>query len=320
MANWKMRSVVLASLFMFLSPDCIPQALPPEVEQALHQVNVLEIDSRDALSIIWDLRDNPDLADIIVLDNIYGSYLATPQVEILKNWVMEGHSLWLRFFQDEYLMSLFGLIGHTKSGGKYFPSKCLGEPASVHPVLTDVELVRLGCFWMGCHLMYFTAGYDAVLLSCAEKPTAVLKRYGRGWILACPEIDTERYDGMRFCVNLQEFLAGYPVPGSVMTGMLYPPEPLERYDMVMFKNGDVRSGRVLTEHFTIEAPYGTFTLNVDYIAKVELADGTDHVFLWMGDRISGILKTPELVFELAVEGEMVTLDMDDLKEIIFARR
>lgn len=316
MKSWVSAAVlILVGVLAFLTLGQA-QTLPPEVENALHPITVLRLESQEETKSIWNLRENPDLAGIIVLD-VERRYLSTPQIEILKNWVFSGHSLRLVSKEGrESLLEAFGFSSQRMSHGTF---RCLTTAASTHPVLTDVAQVKLTTRYPAHELLAVTGGFETPLLSCGGKPVAVLSSWGSGYILVCPGIRTEEYDGMRFWVNAKEFLSGYPVPGSVMVGGLYPSSPTGQFDTITFRNGDVRSGTVMTNSFAVDTRYGGFTIQTQEIARIEFGENVDVIYLWMGDRISGSIQNRTIAVELAVGGN-VTFEVREVKSIVFRQQ
>ena len=70
-------------------------AIDPQLKGKYHSdIKVLEIDKGN-VDKIWELRENPELADIII-NKAERSYYESPQVEILDKWVQNGGCLWLK--------------------------------------------------------------------------------------------------------------------------------------------------------------------------------------------------------------------------------
>lgn len=94
----------------------------PKFKNKAHNVKVLKIRWGEDADSIWDLRSNPKLADIIILD-LAARHLESTQIDILDNWVQEGGCLWLKeplpIGQKWEFLHTFGLYEHSSERNIY---------------------------------------------------------------------------------------------------------------------------------------------------------------------------------------------------------
>lgn len=98
--------------------------------------------------------------------------------------------------------------------------------------------------------------------------------------------------------------------------------PAQQEDRLVTFEGDVVSGRLVDSEFTIRTAYGTLTLDRELINEV-MVDREAEIMqqvakLKNGDVISGFLE-PTQVRMMISGGQVVTLDVDQLSRIRFAR-
>ncbi|MFH1039216.1 MAG: hypothetical protein V1789_11180 [PVC group bacterium] len=115
---------------------------------------------------------------------------------------------------------------------------------------------------------------------------------------------------------------GLPAGGEASAGIpLIVPPPLVEDRFITFE-GDIISGELLDPRFKIRTAYGTLIIDRDLISEV-LIDREAEVLqqvvkLKNGDIISGFLEPPQIKMLVSAD-QMVTLDVDQLSRIRFAR-
>lgn len=100
------------------------------------------------------------------------------------------------------------------------------------------------------------------------------------------------------------------------------PQPAARADAdtVSLRNGDVLSGSILSEAFTVAASYGTLTFTQEQLASITIEDAagrTDQFVLKVGDRVSGVLQNATIEMTLT-SGATITLEKGSIASITFA--
>jgi len=214
----KIMGVATACVFMGIvfSSGVWATALPPEVMSSLKEVKILEV-TEDNVDVIWDLRPNqdPDRADIVDLRLDYQD-ISTELSLVLQEWVSSGKGVILyqsnvdRFFPEIE-------ISTTRIRRSYIVKAIEGS----HPVVTgvkEVEFVTCDCYPVTGELQFphipilETEGGEVVAIaSSCGKGRVVILLNANDWEGA-PWGETE-YDSQRFEINVQQWLAGAPVPG-----------------------------------------------------------------------------------------------------------
>ncbi len=92
-------------------------------------------------------------------------------------------------------------------------------------------------------------------------------------------------------------------------------------DTVELKNGDILTGTLLDNTFTLSTPYSLVTLKKEQIAAIKLhskAQNEDVVELNVGGTISGTIEERTLSFKL-ISGETISLDKEKCRKIILRK-
>jgi len=324
------RAIITICIFtgIILSNCAWGTALPPEVMSSLKEVKILEI-TKDNIDVIWDLRpaQHSDSADVVDLKVIYKD-ISNEHTMVLQDWVKRGKGIILyspnvkRFFPDINTKFYNGLGTISQS------------IEDNHPVVIGIKEVR-----------FKESSYSAIetelqplcvpiLKIKDEKIIAVACSYGRGRVIIftngkvesksqtwenSPLVITEDYDNERFKINVEQWLAGAPVP-SVITKY-----PMMR-DTIFLKNGDILSGDILNEQFTVVNPYGTQIYCISDLVQIIFEEikeqrPTDiaRVILRIGDRISGVVQEEQINIML-VSGEEIAIEKEKITHIIFESR
>jgi hypothetical protein len=196
-------------------------ALPPEIINAVKPSKVLEI-SKSNIKDILRLRSKANLPNYVKL------YLEKDDLNIeLKGIILEyvnaGHGL--EISGPGFASYLFPFLGVE---GKTVP--CAGEfeanQATYHPILTDVKKVELacGCSSSAADFIFNNPDVFPLLKDKNGACAAIAFKYGIGRVVAfgrplkcIPDIKNSgdaRYDTYRFAINIDQWLSGFPVPGT----------------------------------------------------------------------------------------------------------
>ncbi len=88
-------------------------------------------------------------------------------------------------------------------------------------------------------------------------------------------------------------------------------------DLVVLKNGDKLSGKILNDQFKIKTSYGEFSFKKKDVKRLELEGGgtnVDLVILKSGDRLSGSIYDKVIELKLS-SGAQVSIDMSRVKSV-----
>jgi len=213
----KIMGVATACVFMgivFLS-GAWATALPPEVMSSLKEVKILEV-TEDNVDVIWDLRPNqdPDRADIVDLRLDYRD-ISTELSLVLQEWVSSGKGVILyqsnvdRFFPEIEIS--------TSSIGRDLVAKAI---EGSHPVVTGVKEVEFGKRYYHPVTGELQSPHIPILETKRGEVVAIASCCGKGRVVILLNADDWRfapwggaeYDNQRFEINVQQWLAGAPVP------------------------------------------------------------------------------------------------------------
>ena len=90
------------------------------------------------------------------------------------------------------------------------------------------------------------------------------------------------------------------------------------YDTVELENGDIATGTVLNDAFTVTTPYTNMTCEKDKIFEITISpESNDHdvIALKAGGLLEGTIEEPALSFKL-VSGKIISLETRKCKKII----
>ncbi len=196
-------------------------ALPPEIIKVVKPSKVMEI-SKSNIKDILRLRSKTNLPNYVKL-YLEKDDLNSELKGIIHEYVYAGHGL--EISGPGFASYLFPFLGGE---GKTVP--CAGEfeanQATYHPILTDVKKVELAC---GCSASnaYFICNNPDVFPLLKDKNgacAAIAFKYGIGRVIAfdrplkcIPDIkhsSDAKYDTYRFAINIDQWLSGFPVPGT----------------------------------------------------------------------------------------------------------
>ena len=118
----------------------------------------------------------------------------------------------------------------------------------------------------------------------------------------------------------QAFIGVIFDPDAVAPGEAVAPAARADVDSVTLRNGDMLSGSILTDEFTVQASYGTLTFTSEQLTSIRIEDAagkTDQFVLKVGDRVSGVLQNTTLEMTLTT-GATITLEKGNIASITFA--
>ncbi len=222
-----MKRILVAITLVF---GGVVLALPPEVQKAIRPTNPLTIreGNRDD---IWSLRPGPKQLNpgYVILDVRY-EMLQSDMIKVLQEYVRSGHGVLItRLYGCHQMFS--DVISLEPCHEMSDPMLFVVDNTQRHPILTSVEKVEFGTYFpiiptkqdQGSPVLQMevdrdknTVGYMA---SCYK--------YGNGRILLIafsiypaqtflrPQLLT-LYDNHRFVVNVDQWLAGYPIPETTL--------------------------------------------------------------------------------------------------------
>jgi len=139
----------------------------------------------------------------------------------------------------------------------------------------------------------------------------------RGWSDHGPfEISASLVRGVIF---LDTGLAPVCAGASQVCPVVFAPEYQDRF--ISF-GGDVISGEVLTEEFTITTEYGKLTVAAKNVQEIHVDRETDTIREIVrfdnGDILSGLIEPPRMEMRTA-GGEILPMSFDQLSRVLFAR-
>ncbi len=133
----------------------------------------------------------------------------------------------------------------------------------------------------------------------------------------------DEYDNERFAVNVDQWLAGFHVPGSASPGSAANgTQARPQFDSVVLKNGDNISGTIQNENLEIKTSYASVTFGIEEISRITIEGGganTDVIVLSNRDRLSGMLQTP-LIKVLIPSGTILEIEKDKIKNLVVMPR
>jgi hypothetical protein len=325
--------------------------LPPEVQKALRPTNPLTITEQNR-DEIWNLRPGPKqlTPGYVILDLPYVK-LQSDMVVVLRDYVRSGHGILLTT-QNGCNACFADVIGVVATGDGSTYRFSASDSMPLHPVLTSTKIVEVleadqrrdyngqpqGFLWD--HTLLTTTQSDkgtplliGPLMGDKKTPTfgAICYEYGSGRILLfgtrlhklplsqnASRLDI--YDNHRFAVNLDQWLAGFPVPGAAAqsAGPGGTTGGSRARDTIVLKNGDVVTGDIQDDTFTIKTSYAEVTFKRQEVTRITLEGGganMDALVLAVGDRLSGVLQNPQLTIMLQGGGK-VDIARDKIKEVV----
>ena len=219
---------LIVAIIFLASETGYTSGISPELEQRLSTIKVLEITTSNR-DVLWDLRNNPDRADVIEL-LLYAEELTLEQIEILKSWLTEGRGVVVYATDNKYENPqvrsnriLNELIGQNITLESVLESEFyVRESNQRHPILVYSRHIR-------CSYSYGSSGYkvpyvirrdkdvsfDSLFETKAGKPAVAsweLTSGGRVVYLGCDvsypfKKYKDRYDNARFWANTILWLA-----------------------------------------------------------------------------------------------------------------
>jgi hypothetical protein len=333
----------MLTVFFCIGPAAL--ALAPEIEAQIQPTKALTI-TFDNRSAVWSLRPNvnPNQADYVILE-VEAPKLESDMIDILYQWVQsgkgllvgvgDGHSTWLH--------------PHASSLGKPHRTgnqSMRGRPVTIpklHPICYGISQVNFPSYdFIGIgivHKRYFMnqdptsvlrpliTSQDGLVLLAVQDLGSGRIAWLSGGLVSAPIMQNRKYlgeyDNKRLAVNLDQWLAGYPVPGLTLDGQdIAPAQNETALDMVNLVNGDVLRGYIQNEHVGIRTTYAALQFQMKDVLQLGFegfGNQTDYIRLRSGDRLSGVIGLNEWRLAL-LSGSMVTLEKSKIKEITISVR
>jgi len=213
----KIITVAIASVLIgiVMQGGALAAALPPEVMDSLKDVRILEV-TKDNVDVIWNLRPNqdPDMADVVDLRVNYRD-ISSEVSMVLKEWVTRGKGVIL---YRSNLHRFFPEIEISSSSPERSPVARAVEKS--HPVVTGVQEVVFKTRYFFVITDELPSPHVPILKTEKGEVIAIASCWGRGGVIAFSNSDDwkgspwgkEGYDNERFAINVQQWLAGAPVP------------------------------------------------------------------------------------------------------------
>jgi hypothetical protein len=196
-------------------------ALPPEIIKAVKPSKVLEI-SKNNINDILLLQSGTNLPNYIKL-NLDKSDLNSELKGVILAYVQAGHGLEISGpGLIRYLFTFLEIEDRPVSCAKDF----VANQKASHPILTGVKKVEFTC---GCSVStapFIFNNPDVIPLLTDQNNAyaAIAFKYGNGRVIAfdrplkcIPSMinsSDSKYDTYRFAINIDQWLSGFPVPGT----------------------------------------------------------------------------------------------------------
>ena len=93
------------------------------------------------------------------------------------------------------------------------------------------------------------------------------------------------------------------------------------FDQIILKNGDIITGSIKNDIFTLRTSYGTLQFEAKKIQNINFEGGgqnIDVVILKIGDKMSGVIQEPDIMVHSSTGAE-ITLDKEKVKDINFRK-
>jgi hypothetical protein len=316
MGKWVETISFILVLVLFVSPVNVwaskyQDTIPPEILQQYHP-DVVSGERPKFVTItqpmIWGLRDQPNQGGDVYVFDFDLEKLSTVQKEIIENWVSNGQKVLIWGYKAAWEYSpIFSKIIEISNGDQ---SKTV---LAKHPVNTDVKDVRFYYFnQYSSNRHYYLTRYPVdteIMVSIKSGVIAGRVPLGRGsiyFVLTGNRWD-KGIDKDRWELNFKQWMLGLAVPGAAEVLISPSREKTESRDEIVMKNGDVLSGKLLTQEFTIQTSYGTLSLGVKEIRSIMFEGGgqnIDVIILNNGDKLSGIVGPDSIKLQLEGSQQM----------------
>ena len=348
-----MKTLILVFACTALLTGTVSAQLPPEVRDQLQETSSLRITEKN-LNDIWRVRPSSDdhiAAQYVILD-LPMERIGTEMRNVLIDYVRGGKGLVCTFANDTARIvppDIARNASKTMVADNSFTWLAVSAPGVTHPVLTSVHNVDFEGYFTGNYNV--RGGYqiwqNSVMRTLdRDKGTPILggRTYDGdipGYACLLYELDAGRvavfsqpinllpiiqnpnrlslHDNLRFAHNLDQWLAGFSVPGAaafVGGGAARVSSPQAVRDSIILKNGDVISGIIESPHIEIRTSYASLKFDVSDVAHAIVEGGgrnVDSLQLHTGDRLSGMIQTPVIQIKLST-GASVELERDRIKE------
>lgn len=303
-------------------------AVPPEILRRYEPSivkNERPIVVRITQAMIFGLRDKPDQSGDVYTFHLDPSEISSVQTEIVRKWVRDGHDVLFWGCADAARYSVL-----FSDAIQYDSNKWPGtlEPSlSKHAVNTDVRNLDFTFYGAGAPFLPVLSKYPAnteVIASHNKGVIAGRIPYGRGNIYVALFADNwnKGTDKNRWTLNFRQWMLGYRVPGAAETSLgsdaRASGKPAQAQDRILLKNGDIVSGRLLVENFTVKTSYANLSFDIKQVETVILEGGGQNIevlVLRTGDRLSGVVGPNRIKVKLT-GGQETDIEKDKVKEIV----
>jgi len=317
-------------------------AISPEVRASLQSTSVLEVTSENKAAV-WNLRVGGGLEhiDYLIL-TLNPSSLETEMKSIIREWLLSGKGIVLPiavgYSEWLYPGKATDIISPYSSGSGWISgipvtSSSSGINEGVSEVRIHVSNLRNWRFPTGnSALRPLLVTDDGYILAATSQLGAArvlwLSGYYAGntvrhWPIVQNPSNLDRADNERFAVNLDQWLAGFPVPRVGGEGQKPNSEVSDTSaDVVYLINGDVLTGFLQNEIVGIRTSYASLQFPLDGLSELSFEGSganTDYMCLRNGDRLSGVIIVDEWRFSL-LSGAIVKLDKGKVQKISISAR
>ena len=210
------------STFICITLFSIPLfAVSPDILNAVKPSKVLEISKNSKKDILrLQSKTNPPNYVKLYLEK---DDLNTELKGIILEYVHAGHGLEISGpgFAS-YLFPFLGIEGKKASCAKEFKA----DQTTFKPLLIDVKKVEFACDCSSSteHFIFNNPDVTPLLTGQDNAIAAIAFKYGLGRVIAfdrplkcIPDIkhsSDAKYDTYRFAINIDQWLTGFPVPGT----------------------------------------------------------------------------------------------------------
>jgi len=310
--------------------------IPPEVLNAMD--SDIRTGKRPIIAFIrqneiFGLRENPIVKADFVRFDFDPSKLSSAQKDILRNWAESGVNQILLVMDD--ILKYTSIISNSSASEQFTSGytdnvkHANAETAKLlrHPV--NIDCRDLG-FWFGNSYGHGRGAGEVGIANLPQEASVIVESndgfpicgvfpIGKGkCFFFSPPVGTDK---RRWELNFWHWALGLPVPGSAETSSTgisaLTLDEAAKYDVVTLNNGDMISGMILNQHFTIRTSYAVLQFGRAKIEKIILegaGSNQDSLTLRVGDKMSGVIQDQEVQIAL-LAGQTIQINKDKIKSI-----
>jgi len=314
----------LVFVFPLLAFNNYENTIPPEILKQFDSA-IISGEKPKIITItqpmIWSLRNQPNQGGDVYNFDLDLSKISSVQMEIIKDWISNGAKIFLWGVSEvEKYLPLFKQdnMSFSYNGGE-------GQLTS-HVVNTDVKDLQFDKTNWGWGNIDILPINSELIVTNSRGTLAGRIPYGRGSIYFATTSNHWHLgkDRDRWTLNFYQWMLGGRIPGATNTAVgagissssLY--QQIEPQDRILLKNGDVISGKLLTEKFTLRTSYASIDFESKLIESIILegsGQNIEMIVLKTGDKLSGII-SPEII-KIKLQGEQeAAIEKDKIKEIV----